>query len=410
MTGSIPDLLRQSALFGRLRDADLRAIARLLKERNFGRNQTVFRQGDPSDSLYVVLAGRIRISATGQAGREKVLAFAGVGEVVGEMGLLSGEPRSATAVASTDAKLLQLRNSDFDALLASNVELMRDLARVVAGRREATQQRVTDEADVGEASGHGLVTIVFSPRGGAGTTTVATNLAVGLAHRTPDRVVLLDLNVLFGHVQLLLSLTPRTSLAAMSAVSLSQMDRENLEFYLTTHADSSLRVMTAVLRPEEGELVTAEHVKAVMDVLRRQFTHVIVDLGRGFSDVNLTAIEAAHNVLIVCTADRIGVRGVAETQRIVRELLRLPGDPLQYVLNHPSPYTSCSPEQLEQTLHIRLLASIPFGGDAPARAALEGQPVVTRWPNSATSKCILTVAARLEQQLAEARALAPAPA
>jgi pilus assembly protein CpaE len=281
---------------------------------------------------------------------------------------------------------------------------------VVAGRREATQQRVTDEADVGEASGHGLVTIVFSPRGGAGTTTVATNLAVGLAHRTPDRVVLLDLNVLFGHVQLLLSLTPRTSLAAMSAVSLSQMDRENLEFYLTTHADSSLRVMTAVLRPEEGELVTAEHVKAVMDVLRRQFAHVIVDLGRGFSDVNLTAIEAAHNVLIVCTADRIGVRGVAETQRIVRELLRLPGDPLQYVLNHPSPYTSCSPEQLEQTLHIRLLASIPFGGDAPARASLEGQPVVTRWPNSATSKSILTVAARLEQQLAEARALAPAPA
>jgi pilus assembly protein CpaE len=410
MTGSIPDLLRQSALFGRLRDADLRAIARLLKERNFGRNQTVFRQGDPSDSLYIVLAGRIRISATGQAGREKVLAFAGVGEVVGEMGLLSGEPRSATAVASTDAKLLQLRNSDFDALLASNVELMRDLARVVAGRREATQQRVTDEADVGEAYGHGLVTIVFSPRGGAGTTTVATNLAVGLAHRTPDRVVLLDLNVLFGHVQLLLSLTPRTSLAAMSAVSLSQMDRENLEFYLTTHADSSLRVMTAVLRPEEGELVTAEHVKAVMDVLRRQFAHVIVDLGRGFSDVNLTAIEAAHNVLIVCTADRIGVRGVAETQRIVRELLRLPGDPLQYVLNHPSPYAPCSPEQLEQTLHIRLLASIPFGGDAPARAALEGQPVVTRWPNSATSKSILTVAARLEQQLAEARALAPAPA
>jgi Flp pilus assembly CpaE family ATPase len=408
MSASVADLLRRSAVFGRLTEPELRRIARLFKERRIHHGQQLFRQGDAADSLYVVVSGRLRISAADEAGHQKVLAFAAAGEMVGEMGVLSGEPRSATAVATDDTDLLQLRKADFDALLADDVDLMRDVGRVVAARRETTQRRVVDESSRGDGYRQGLVTTVWSPRGGAGTTTIATNLAVALAQRVPDRVVLVDLNLLFGHVPVLLNLTPRTSLAALSVVSLRQMDRENLEFYLSTHAESSLRVLSSVLRPEEGELVTAEHAQAAFDVLRRYFEHVICDMGRGFSDVNLTALEAAHNVVTVCTADREGIRGVAEQQRVVRELLGLPDAPLHYVLNHPSPYAAVSPQQLEHRLNLQLLASLPFGGDAPGRAALEGRPLVSRFPNSATSRAILGLAARVERQLAEVRALEPA--
>jgi len=400
------DLLRQADAFARLSDPQLRKIRKLLKERHIDQNQVIFRQGDLADALYIVLAGRIRISVNNPTGNEKVLNFAGVGDVVGEMGLLSGDPRSATATTSTDAILLQLRKADFDSLLTNDVDFMRELARVVARRREATQQRAFDENGGAAGRREGLVSVVFSPRGGAGTTTIATNLAVALAQRTPDRVVLVDLNVLFGHVPLLLNLTPRTSLAAISAVSLRQMDRESFEFYLTTHADTSLRVLAGVLRPEDGELITAEQVRSVLELLRRHFAYVIVDMGRSFSEVNLSAIEVADNILIVCTPDRVGVRAVSESQRIFRELLRLPGDPLQYVLNHLSPYASMEPEELEQALQARFVGSIPFGGDTPARAALEGRPVVTRWPNSVVSKSILSMATRFEQQVREAFALA----
>jgi CRP-like cAMP-binding protein len=403
---SMTDVLKQAEVFGRLGDPELRKLRKLLRERHVDQNQVVFRQGDQADALYIVLAGRLRISVTSPTGHEKVLNFAGVGDVVGEMGLLSGDPRSATATTTTDAILLQLRKADFDSLLAKDVDFMRELARVIARRREATQQRALDETSGGAGRREGLVSVVFSPRGGAGTTTIATNLAVALAHRTPDRVVLVDLNVLFGHVPLLLNLTPRTSLSTISAVSLRAMDRESFEFYLTTHADTSLRVLSAVLRPEDGELINAEQVRAMLDLLRRHFAYVIVDMGRSFSEVNLAAIELADNILIVCTSDRVGIRAVTETQRIFRELLRLPGDPLQYVLNHPSPYTSMAPEELEQTLQARFVASIPFGGDAPARAALEGRPVVIRWPNSAVSKSIQSMAVRFEQQVREAFALA----
>jgi CRP/FNR family transcriptional regulator, cyclic AMP receptor protein len=148
MAESVTDLLRQAEVFSRLPEPELRKIARILRERRVAQNQTLFRQGDVADALYVIMAGRVRISITGPAGEEKVLAFLGVGDVVGEMGLLSGEPRSATAMAGTNLILLQLRKAEFDALLANNLDLMRELARVVARRREVTRQRALEEAPV----------------------------------------------------------------------------------------------------------------------------------------------------------------------------------------------------------------------------------------------------------------------
>ncbi len=382
MASSVTDLLRQAEVFARLPEAELRNVSKLLRERRLSAGQPLFRQGDPSDALYIVLSGRVRISVTDPSGRETVLAFSGIGELVGEMGLLGGHSRSATATASTDVKLLQLGKADFDALLANNLPLMRDLARVVNRRQEARQQRE------------------FLEQG---------DLAVALAQRNPDRVVLVDLNVLFGHVPVLLNLTPRTALASISPGMLRQMDRESLEFYLATHAESSLRVLPAALYPDEAEVVTGEHVAAAMELLRRRFSHVIVDMGRGFSEINLTAIERAANLLIVCTPDRVGLRGVLECQRVFGELLHMPLDPLQYVLNHPLPNTVLSAEDVQHSLGVRLIATIPFGGDVPNRAALEGHPIVSRWSHSPVARSLTHLASLLQQQAAERAAIAAAP-
>jgi MinD-like ATPase involved in chromosome partitioning or flagellar assembly len=191
-------------------------------------------------------------------------------------------------------------------------------------------------------------------------------------------------------------------------VSLRETDRENLEFYLTRHADSSLRVLSGTLRPEQSELVTDEHARAAVEIARKHFLHVIVELPRNFSEVNLAAIESTHNLLVVSTPDGSGLRGAAESQRLFRELFQGHGEPTLFVMNHPSPYTAVPVDAFEQRLGVPLVADIPFGGDPVSRAALEGQPLVLRTPGSATSKAINRLADLLEQQLAEARALSPA--
>src|SRR3981081_1079489 len=121
MASRVIELLHSMDIFAELPNEDLSKIARLLKEHKVRENELVFAQGDPGDSLYIVLQGRVRIATSDSFGRERVLAFYGPGEFFGDMAVLTGEPRSATASASTNLRLLQLRKDDFDMLVAPRV-------------------------------------------------------------------------------------------------------------------------------------------------------------------------------------------------------------------------------------------------------------------------------------------------
>src|SRR6266852_7282015 len=212
MASRVIELLHSMDIFADLPDVELSKIARLLKEHKVRENEAVFAQGDPGDSLYVVLQGRVRIATSDNYGRERVLAFYGPGEFFGDMAVVTGAPRSATASASTNLRVLQLRKDDFDVLVATSVGMMRGMLRVMVERQTAMNMRLSQEVGATTGDVRGQVTVVFSPRGGAGQTILTTNLAVALAELTPDRVAILDLDLLFGHVSMLLDLIPRTAL------------------------------------------------------------------------------------------------------------------------------------------------------------------------------------------------------
>ncbi|MDQ3808772.1 MAG: cyclic nucleotide-binding domain-containing protein, partial [Chloroflexota bacterium] len=266
MATRVLDLLRGMDLFADVDSNELGRIARLLKEQKLRENETIFAQNDVGDALYIVLQGRVRISTTDPFGRERVLAFYGPGEFFGDMAVLTDAPRSATATASTDVRLLQLRKDDFDLLVTSSPAIMRGMLRVMVDRQTAMNTRISQEAGASAGDIRGLVTVVFSPRGGSGQTTLATNLAVALAEATPDRVAILDLDLLFGHVAMLLDQVPRTSLAAISPAAIRAADRDTFSYYLCKHGESSLRLLAGTLRPEESELVTGDHVRAALEV------------------------------------------------------------------------------------------------------------------------------------------------
>src|SRR5919197_1437495 len=355
-------------IFEPLTDEELLKVSKLLKEQKFSEKQVIFAQGDRGDALYIVTQGRVRIATSDTNGREKVLAFYGPGEFFGDMAVLTGAPRSATAQASTTVHALQLRKDDFNVLAASNAVIMKAMLRVMVERQTAMNTRVTQESSATAGDVHGVVTVVFSPRGGAGKTTLATNLAVALAEATPDRVAILDLDLLFGHVPMLLDLAPRTALASITPGAIRSLDRESFAYYLTKHAESSLRVLVGTLRPEESELVTGEHVRAVIDLLRRQFVHVVVDAGSRFAEPTLAAIEMADRVLVLCTPEAVTVRDARECQRVLRDLLGCPDERVGYVLNRPLPYASLSADQVSAALGVHLLADVPFGGEDVSKA------------------------------------------
>jgi CRP/FNR family cyclic AMP-dependent transcriptional regulator len=109
--------LRRCALFAHVDDARLRTIARTMRHRRFRRNEVIFHQGDLGDSLQIVISGAIKIVLPSAAGEEAIIATLQPGDFFGELALLDGAPRSATAAAVEPTETLALPRDAFLALL-----------------------------------------------------------------------------------------------------------------------------------------------------------------------------------------------------------------------------------------------------------------------------------------------------
>jgi CRP-like cAMP-binding protein/CO dehydrogenase nickel-insertion accessory protein CooC1 len=394
MASRVIELLRSMELFSELADSELGKIARLLKELKAAENEIIFQQGELGDALYIVLSGRVRIATTDNFGRERVLAFYGPGEFFGDMAVLTGEPRSATASASTDVRLLQLRKEDFDLLVTTSVGIMRGMMRVMVERQAALNTRLTQEVGATSGDVRGQISVVFAPQGGAGQTVFTSNLAVAL-------------DLLFGHIAMLLDLVPRTSLSAITPAAIRNLDRDSLAYYLSKHAESSLLVLSGTLRPEDSELVTGEHVRAMLDQLRRHFVHVVVDAGSRFSEPCLAAVEMADQVMVVVTPGPGGIRAACEAQRVLRDLLGVPAERVRYVLNQPTPYGRPSVEDLAEALGASAqIVEVPFGGEEVSKASLNGLPLVMSRASNPMTRAVIGLSRELDQKGKELVALA----
>lgn len=413
------DLLRSVDIFAQLSDEELLKIAGLLKEARVNRDATIFRQGEPGDALYLVSSGRVKATVADDAGGgERELESFSDGQFFGKMALVTGEPRSVTTQAATDARLLVLRKDDFDDFLAHNVHVMVQTMKVIAqlqaasSRRPAVERVVPNpqpamervasdlhppqEEAAEDPHPSGKVFTVFSPKGGVGKTTVAVNLAIALARAHPGSVALLDLSLTFSHTTLLLNLTPKSSLSAATAEVLRGMDPQvELGYYLSTHPSSGLTVMAGATRPEEGETVTGEMAKVAIQQLRLRFPYVVVDTESYFSDPVLAALELSDRILILCSPEITSLRDVRECQRIFHEVVPIHRDRIVYLMNYIFPFKALSKEQFEGPLQQELFAELPYGGDGPARAALRGEAFLETQSGSPLGRSIQKLAARL---------------
>lgn len=143
--------LRRCPLFSKADDRALARCAGSLRSRRYRRNQTIFHQGDPGDSLYVIGSGAVKIVLPDSTGDEgAIIATLGPGDFFGELALLDGEEHSASAVALEATEALVLRRDAFERLIDEDPDLRRALFAGLAGEL----RRLTHH--VGELHFHNL--------------------------------------------------------------------------------------------------------------------------------------------------------------------------------------------------------------------------------------------------------------
>jgi pilus assembly protein CpaE len=236
---------------------------------------------------------------------------------------------------------------------------------------------------------NGQVITVFSTKGGAGKSMLSTSLAVELARRSDQPVCLVDADLQFGDVAVMLKLTPHHTIVDAVSV-LDRMDPPLLESLLVTHEPSGLRVMPAPLEPAFADQVGATEMVAIVEMLRSFCGYVIVDTPAYFNDVVLGLVEASDRVLLVAGMDIPNIKNVKIGLQTLR-LLNTPMEKLTLVLNRANSKVKLDVGEVERTLQVKADVLIPSDICVP-QAVNKGEPVVMHAPKSGVSRAIQQLA------------------
>ena len=207
-----------------------------------------------------------------------------------------------------------------------------------------------------QAESKGRVIGVFSPKGGVGKTTIATNLAVGLGKVAPMSVVVVDLDLQFGDVASGLYLNPEHTVTDAVSPAASQ-DTLVLKAFLTVHP-SSIYAVCAPDNPVDADHITPEQVTRLLEQLAEEFQYVVVDTAPGLPEIGLAAMEACTDVVWVSAMDIPSVRGLRSGLDVLRQLDILP-EGRHVVLNIADAKCGLSVQDVESTIGAPVDVSVP---------------------------------------------------
>ena len=308
----------------------------------------------------------------------------------------------------TRAPLVMIASGEAGAILeqaldadVSDVLLLPQLTHnVVFAIRKAAHVRRQTQAATGRT---GRVMTVFSPKGGTGKTTVATNLAAALCKREGRRTLLLDLDLQFGDAAIVLGLEPEKTIYDLVTAP-GELDSEKLAGYVTRHP-SGIDVLPAPLRPEDAELVTEGKVTNLLEVARGSYEAIVVDTSPFFHGPMLATLDRTDELLVLCGLDVPTLKNVRLAMQTL-ELLSFPASRVRYIMNRANANVGLKTREVETALKVKIAHELPADGSVPLTVN-RGNPAVLAEPRCDFSKSIGQLAKQVAPQ---GRVSVPTPA
>lgn len=217
------------------------------------------------------------------------------------------------------------------------------------------------------------VIAVVSPKGGTGKTTVATNLAIGLAQRAPKQALLLDLDLQFGDCASALGVKPEHSIA--EAIQATNHERSGLKVFLTPH-QSGLNLLSA---PEDlaiADNIDSDDLKRTVSALAEEFPLVVIDTGAGIDSAALVAMQLATDLLLVTTTDVPAILGMRR-QLEALDQIGFTSQRRTLILNRSNAKVGLSLNDVQGSIGMEVEFEIPSSRLIPV-STNEGSPAITK--------------------------------
>jgi len=139
---NLPDFFKEVSLFSNMDKSEIEQITKICVERSFEKGKTIFYEQDQGTSFYLILSGQVKIVMMSNDGREHTLGVLKQKDFFGEVSMLDGQSRSATAIALSDVKTVTINRDDFHRILKANPEMVIKIMYVLCKRLRQADKHV----------------------------------------------------------------------------------------------------------------------------------------------------------------------------------------------------------------------------------------------------------------------------
>lgn len=252
----------------------------------------------------------------------------------------------------------------------------------------------------------GKVIVVYSPKGGTGRTTIATNLAVAL-HTDESKIALVDGNLQFGDIAVFLNEQGKNTVLDL-APRVEELDPDVVREVMVTHRASGIDILAAPPRPEMADKVTGDQFGKLLNYLRRIYSFIIVDTTSQLTEVVQSALDVADLIILITTQDIPSIKNcnlfltLADASGIKRERI-------QFIMNRYDKRIAITPERIKESLRQEIIMAIPFDDRIVGVSINRGVPfMLDNNKNQPVGKCIAQLAEMLRERITKLEAEASA--
>ncbi len=234
------------------------------------------------------------------------------------------------------------------------------------------------------------VLAIAGATGGVGTTSLAVNIGCAIAQRPENSVALIDLDLALGDADVFLDTIPDYTLVDV-AQNIARLDFNLLKRSLTKHS-SGLYLLPRPIQLQDTALVTPDDLTRVIGLLKATFSHLIFDLSKGYSALDLVAMESAEHVVLVTQLDLPCLRNVVRLLMSMDEIDGLK-DKVRVVVNRVGLENGqISMKKARETIDREIFKQIPNDYRVMADVRNNGVPLVEGAPKAGLTQSILELA------------------
>jgi pilus assembly protein CpaE len=238
----------------------------------------------------------------------------------------------------------------------------------------------------------GQVFTFFSSKGGSGSTTIATNVAIVLHRLTNKRTLLVDLDLELGEVALVMGAEPRFNFVDL-VQNFHRMDSGLLASYIEQH-ESGVHLLSAPFHPEKAATVPGDEIRRILHFLRQHYDYIVVDTSKSFSPATLAAVDQSDLVFVVANLDLPSIRNIQRSLPMLRRVLARGEEQIRLIINRYQNDADITLDDVKKTLGFAVYWTISNDYIAVVDSINTGKPIVLNG-TSAYSRDIKALGAQL---------------